>query len=31
MTSRPNVLYLHSHDTGRCIQPHGHAVDDESP
>ena len=21
-----NVLYLHSHDTGRCVQPHGHAV-----
>ncbi|MBN9659590.1 MAG: sulfatase [Acidobacteria bacterium] len=23
---RPNVLYLHSHDTGRYIQPYGHAV-----
>ncbi|HAS84210.1 MAG TPA: sulfatase [Verrucomicrobia bacterium] len=23
---RPNILYLHSHDTGRYIQPHGHAV-----
>jgi N-sulfoglucosamine sulfohydrolase len=21
-----NVLYLHSHDTGRSIQPHGHAI-----
>lgn len=21
-----NILYLHSHDTGRCIQPYGHAV-----
>jgi arylsulfatase A-like enzyme len=24
--SRPNVLYLHSHDTGRYVQPYGHAV-----
>ena len=23
---KPNVLYLHSHDTGRYIQPHGHAI-----
>lgn len=23
---RPNVLYLHSHDTGRYIQPYGHPV-----
>jgi arylsulfatase A-like enzyme len=23
---RPNILYLHSHDTGRYIQPHGYAV-----
>ncbi|MFH1084338.1 MAG: sulfatase [Chloroflexota bacterium] len=23
---RPNILYLHSHDTGRTIQPFGHAV-----
>lgn len=23
---RPNILYLHSHDTGRCVQPYGHAV-----
>jgi N-sulfoglucosamine sulfohydrolase len=26
MTPRPNILYLHSHDTGRYIQPYGHAV-----
>lgn len=25
-TNRPNILYLHSHDTGRYIQPYGHAV-----
>jgi len=24
--ARPNILYIHSHDTGRCIQPYGHAV-----
>ena len=23
---KPNILYLHSHDTGRYVQPHGHAV-----
>ncbi|MBT6145331.1 MAG: sulfatase, partial [Gemmatimonadetes bacterium] len=23
---RPNIVYLHSHDTGRYIQPFGHAV-----
>ncbi len=23
---RPNVLYIHSHDTGRYLQPYGHAV-----
>lgn len=23
---RPNVLYLHSHDTGRYVSPYGHAV-----
>ncbi|MFO7958333.1 MAG: sulfatase [Candidatus Brocadiia bacterium] len=23
---RPNILYIHSHDTGRCIQPYGHPV-----
>src|SRR6187200_2867368 len=22
----PNVLYLHSHDTGRFVQPYGHQV-----
>src|SRR3954454_25189122 len=24
--SRPNIVYLHSHDTGRHIQPYGHQV-----
>lgn len=24
--SRPNILYLHSHDTGRYIQPYGYAI-----
>lgn len=24
--ARPNILYLHSHDTGRTIQPYGHAI-----
>jgi N-sulfoglucosamine sulfohydrolase len=24
--ARPNLLYLHSHDTGRYIQPYGHQV-----
>lgn len=24
--ARPNILYLHSHDTGRWIQPYGYAV-----
>ncbi len=24
--SKPNILYLHSHDTGRYIQPYGHAI-----
>jgi arylsulfatase A-like enzyme len=24
---KPNILYIHSHDTGRYIQPYGHAVD----
>jgi len=24
--SKPNIIYMHSHDTGRCIQPYGHAV-----
>src|ERR687886_770171 len=23
---RPNILYLHSHDTGRYVQPYGHMV-----
>lgn len=23
---KPNILYLHSHDTGRYIQPYGHAI-----
>ena len=26
MTARPNILYLHSHDTGRFVQPYGHQV-----
>jgi len=25
-TKRPNILYIHSHDTGRYVQPYGHAV-----
>ena len=24
--TRPNILYIHSHDTGRCVQPYGYAV-----
>lgn len=24
---KPNILYIHSHDTGRHIQPYGYAVD----
>ena len=24
--SSPNILYLHSHDTGRYVQPYGHAI-----
>jgi arylsulfatase A-like enzyme len=24
--ARPNILYIHSHDTGRYIQPYGYAV-----
>jgi arylsulfatase A-like enzyme len=24
---QPNILYLHSHDTGRYVQPYGYAVD----
>ena len=27
MTDRPNILYIHSHDTGRYVQPYGHAID----
>jgi len=26
MTKKPNILYMHSHDTGRFIQPYGHSV-----
>jgi N-sulfoglucosamine sulfohydrolase len=26
MQSRPNILYLHSHDTGRYLQPYGYGV-----
>lgn len=24
--STPNIIYIHSHDTGRYIQPYGHAI-----
>ena len=24
--NRPNIIYLHSHDTGRYVQPYGHAI-----
>ena len=24
--TQPNILYLHSHDTGRYVQPYGHAI-----
>jgi N-sulfoglucosamine sulfohydrolase len=24
--ARPNVLYIHSHDSGRYLQPYGHAI-----
>jgi N-sulfoglucosamine sulfohydrolase len=24
--TRPNILYLHSHDTGRYVQPYGHQI-----
>lgn len=27
---RPNILYIHSHDTGRYIQPYGYCVDTPS-
>lgn len=23
---RPNIIYIHSHDTGRYVQPYGHAI-----
>jgi N-sulfoglucosamine sulfohydrolase len=26
VTNRPNILYLHSHDTGRYVQPYGEPV-----
>jgi arylsulfatase A-like enzyme len=26
VTKPPNILYLHSHDTGRYIQPYGHQI-----
>src|SRR5215203_4163746 len=26
VNQKPNILYLHSHDTGRFIQPYGHQV-----
>jgi len=26
LTNRPNILYLHSHDTGRYVQPYGEPV-----
>jgi N-sulfoglucosamine sulfohydrolase len=25
-SNRPNILYIHSHDTGRYVQPYGHAI-----
>jgi N-sulfoglucosamine sulfohydrolase len=25
-TSRPNILYIHSHDTGRYVQPYGYGI-----
>ena len=25
-SARPNILYIHSHDTGRYVQPYGHAI-----
>ncbi len=25
-TNRPNILYIHSHDSGRYIQPYGHGL-----
>jgi N-sulfoglucosamine sulfohydrolase len=26
LMNQPNILYLHSHDTGRFVQPYGHAI-----
>ena len=26
LTAQPNILYLHSHDTGRYVQPYGYGV-----
>ena len=26
MPDRPNILYIHSHDTGRWVRPYGHSV-----
>ncbi len=26
MSAPPNILYIHSHDTGRCVQPYGFQV-----
>ncbi len=26
MPGKPNILYIHSHDSGRYIQPYGHAI-----
>ena len=26
MGDHPNILYIHSHDTGRYVQPYGHAI-----
>jgi arylsulfatase A-like enzyme len=26
MAPKPNILYIHSHDSGRYIQPYGHAI-----
>lgn len=23
---QPNILYIHSHDSGRYLQPYGHAI-----
>ena len=26
MPDKPNILYLHSHDTGRYVQPYGYSI-----